>query len=273
MKRIFVCLAVYALFSGIICGQEVRYRFSPDRPLTYNFNMDGDVSYNYEGMDEEKFKVSSKGTVTLETLEVKENSYRVKLTPSKTFLEFNNMVLEDITAQDTARSQMISTAVIEIAKNGEVLSTKEISSGILNFAQILTMMPVFPEKLSSKPWKQSVPSFSLPGIPMCGLEFIYQYNKGTEALSGISFMSNQRINEKRKDGEGEIHFTGLNSSTGGFTFDESLGEIKNFKGIIKLILKASFRTPPAAGKEVPAVQTPPLNMEIRLNVNLSAADR
>jgi len=274
MRRIFLILNAFALFSGIVSGQDVQYKFSQEKPLAYSFKMEGDVSYQYEGAPEEDFKVLAKGGITLDTLGIKEDSYNVRLTPSRTLMQLNNMVLEDITAQETAVSQVISTAVLEIRKNGEISSTQEVKPGILNLSQILMIMPVFPHDIrSGKSWKQVLPAFSLPGVPMCNLEFTYLYTRGTGDASRIGLISNQRINEKRKDGEMEVDFTGLNSSKGEFIFDEVKGEIRNFKGAINLDLQTVFKVPPGAGKEFSTRQSPPLRMRIRINVTLSAPDR
>ncbi len=272
MKKIVGCLAIGILFAGVVRGQEIQYSFSKERPLKYSFSIDGDVSYQYEGIPGQDFKVLSNGSFTLETIEDKGNFYSVRLTPTRTLVKLNDAVLEDITQQDTARSQIISTAVIEIGKNGEIIRTEEISPGILNLSQMLMVVPVFPEKLSL-PWKQTVPAFSLPGVPMCNLKFTYQYISGKEDISKIKLFSNQRIREKRKDGDVDIQFTGLNSSKGEFLFDRGRGEIKSFEGTVELILKTVFQVPPGPEQKVPKQQSLPLTMRIKLNINLSATDR
>jgi hypothetical protein len=270
LKKIFVYLAGFVLSAGIVSGHEVEYRFYKDNPLRYSFSIRGNIYYHYEGAPEEKFSVLSKGEITLETIEDRGDFYIVRLTPSKTLLKLNDMVLEDITAQDTAMSQTISTTVMEIKKNGMVMSAEESNSGILNLSQMLIIMPVFPEKLSL-PWKQTVPAFSLPGVPMCALEFTYRYREGENALSNISLIANSRIRETRKDGATELQFTGLNSSKGEFLFDRSRGEVQRFDGLIDLILKMVFKMPPEGG--ITTKQSPPLTIRIKLNVNLSAVNR
>lgn len=274
MKKIFVCLAGFALFSGIACGQEVQYRFSQDSPLNYSFKIEGDIFYQYEGIPGQEFRVLSKGNITLETLENKGDFYKVKLTPSRTFVELNNMVLEDITTQETARSEIISTAVMDIMKNGKIVSTKEISPGILNLSQMLMMMPAFPDNLrSARRWEQTVPAFSLPGVPMCDLKFTYLYTKGAGDAAKIGLLSNQSIKEKRKDGDVDVNLTGLNSAKGEFLFNESLGEIRSFEGVINLVLTTVFKMPAGPGQETTTKQSLPLKMRIKLNVNLSAINR
>jgi len=272
LKKVFVYLCGLVLFSGIASGQEVEYRFSQDSPLKYSFSMKGDISYQYEGAPEEKFSVLSKGEITLKTLEDKGDFYIVRLTPSKTLLKLNDMVLEDITTQDTAVSQTISTTVMEIKKNGMILKMKESGPGILNPSQMLRIMPVFPEKLTL-PWKQTVPALSLPGVPMCALEFTYMYREGKDALSNISLIPNSRIKEKRKDGNIDVQFTGLNSSKGRFLFDRSRGEVHRFDGLIDLILKTVFKMPSDSEDKITTKQSLPLTMKIKLSVNLSAINR
>jgi hypothetical protein len=272
MKRILACIPLLFLFSFTVSGQEVQYSFSQDRPLSYAFRMEGDIAYYFEGMPGQEFKVLSKGNITLETVEVAEDFYRVKLTPSKTLMELNSMVLEDITAQDTARSQMISTVMMDIKRNGEIVNAEEISPGILNLSQILMILPVFPEKTyQGRKWEQTVPAFSLPGIPLCDLKFTYFYAKESENAVKIDLLSNHRIREKRSDGGRDIEFTGLNSSKGGFSFDKKSGGITDFKGVINLVLKAVYRMPPEPGQKTSRQM--PLNMKIKLNVNLSPADK
>lgn len=271
MKRIFLGLGMFVLFSGMVWGQEVQYRFSQEKPLVYSFKIEGDLSYQYEGIPGEEFKVLSKGNITLETLEVKENSYSIKLIPTRTLIQVNNMVLEDITAQETAISQIVSTALLEIGKNGAILNTKEVNSGILNLSDVLMAIPVFPQGITSgKRWKQTLPAFNLPGVPMCNLEFIYLYTKAVgDTMAKIGLLSNQRINEKRKDKGVDLLFTGLNSSNGEFIFDENTGELRSFKGVVNLDLQTSFKMPPSAGKEVSTKQSLPFKMKIKMNVALS----
>ncbi len=271
MRKIFLLSIVLALFSRVVCGQDVLYRFAKEKPLVYSFKIDGTVSYQYEGVPREEFKVLSKGKIFLETLGIKEDSYNVRLTPSRTFMQLNNMVIEDITAQETAVSQVMSTVVLDIKKNGEILRAEELKSGILNLAQVFMMIPAFPADLhSGKRWTQFMPAFSLPGVPMCGLEFTYFYTKEAgEASSRIRLLSNQRINEKRKNGEIEETFTGLNSSKGEFVFNEVNGEIAGFKGNISLDMQTVFRMLSGADKKSSTRQSPPFRMKIRVNITLS----
>jgi len=264
---VLLCLLVFVVVP-YISSAEPRYQFSTERPLIYSFKMEGDVTYKYEGISEEKFNVSSKGIITLETVEVKDGRYILKLTPSKTVIKVGDTPLEDLTDSETAISQIITTSLVEIKSNGEVVSVKEISPGILDLAQILMILPAFPDKLTS-PWKQRVPAFSIPGIPMCSLTFTYTYSQAKEGTSKIQLLSNQAIKEEKKERDMIVSFTGRNNSNGEFIFDEGKGELKNFDGVIDLILNIVFKVPPSPEQKTSGSQSVPLKVGLKLKVSIT----
>ena len=262
-------LAGLFLNSGICFGQ-VKYNFSTEKPLNYDFKIDGTISYQYEGVPAQEFSVLSKGRIRIDTIEKVGEICAMKLTPSRTFVKLNDMVLEDFTGSETARSQVISAAMMEIRENGEVVSATEISPGILNLSQMLMMIPDFPARLrSGTRWQKTIPAFSLPGVPMCALRFTYVYNPAEEGSSRIELLSNQSIREQKRDGDVSVSFTGRNSSKGEFLFDENEGELTSFSGVIDLILSVVFKVPPGPDQKPSTKQSLPLRMNIKLNVSLS----
>ncbi|MBN1445024.1 MAG: hypothetical protein JW957_02815 [Candidatus Omnitrophica bacterium] len=269
IQRNTLLLSLILLTSGICFGQ-VQYNFLPEKPLNYNFKIEGDISYKYEGVSAQEFTVLSTGRMNLELIEQTGAVFSVKMTPSRTLVKLNGMAIEDFSRSETAVSQLISTAIMEIRNNGEVLSVAEISPGVLNLAQVLMMMPEFPDNVrSGKRWTKTMPAFSLPGVPMCSLKFTYLYNEGKEGVSRISLLSNQPIKERRRDGEVIASFTGKNSSRGEFLFDEKQGELKSFEGVIDLTLQIRFEMPPGPDQKPSTTQSLPLNINIKLNVTLS----
>jgi len=262
-----LCLFMF-LVIPYISSAEPQYKFFKEVPILYNFKIEGDVTYKYEGVSDEKFNVSSKGIITLETVEVKDGKYILKVVPSKTVIKVGDALLEDITDNETAVSQMISTSLVEIKSNGKVVSVKEVSPGILDISQILTILPAFPEKLTM-PWKQTVPAFNLPGIPMCPLTFTYTYSQAKDGISRIQLLSNQAIKEERKEKDVIINFTGRNASKGEFLFDEEKGELKSFDGAIDLILNIVFKVPPSPERKTSGSQSVPLKIGLKLKVSIT----
>ncbi|MCM8762111.1 MAG: hypothetical protein NC905_01395 [Candidatus Omnitrophica bacterium] len=258
---------LYLLTFCGLCFAEPYYQFSPESHLVYSFKIGGDITYKYEGISEEKFNVSSKGIIKLETIEIKDDRYIVKVTPYRTLIKLNDSVLEDITDTETAISQIISTSVIEIKPNGKVMSVKEIRPCILDISQILMLLPAFPEKLNS-PWKQTVPAFSIPGIPMSSLTFTYSYSQAKEGISRIQLLANQPIKEERKEKDVVISFTGRNSSKGEFIFDEEKRELKSFGGLVDLILNIVFKVPSSPEQKTSTKQSIPLKIGVKLNIEV-----
>lgn len=265
MKKIltFIWLFIPCLYS---VGQPL-YQFSSDSPIVYSFSIKGDIKYQYGDAPSEKFNVSSEGTITLKTISTKENTSVVKIIPSRTIIKLNDMVLEDITDIETAVSQVISTSIIEIKPDGRIIHSKEISPGILNISQLFNLLPAFPEKVTA-PWKQNIPAFSIPGIPMCALSFNYSYSQGKEGISRVKIFSSQPIKEERKEEDVVIVFTGRNNSNGEFVFDEKRGEIRDFEGVIDLIMNITFKVPPSPEQKVSTKQSIPLRINIKLNIKI-----
>lgn len=265
-----ILLLTFIFFSSGICFAQPQYNFLPEKPLNYNFRIEGDISYKYEGVSAQEFSVLSRGRMKLELIEQTGNAFSVKMTPSRTLIKLNGMVVEDFTRSETAVSQMISTAIMDIRKNGKVLTVNEISPGVLNLAQILTIMPDFPENVrSGSRWPRTMPAFSLPGVPMCSLRFTYLYDEGKDGISRISLIPNPAIKERRREGEVIAVFTGKNSSKGEFLFNENQGELKSFDGVIDLTIQIKFEMPPGPDQKPSTKQSLPLNINIKLNVTLS----
>jgi hypothetical protein len=261
MRKILFLIFLFLPF--FLFSQE--YKFNQSKPVNYSFQMKGNVGLNYPGTDE-KFNVFVKGNLKIETLGVEDEEYILKITPFKTLVKVNEQILEDITSSETGISSVISTCFVKMKKNGELIEIEEINKGILSISQVLKLLPAFPEKLTSgKRWKQTIPAFNFPGIPMCPLEFNYTYEKkgntGLIQLTGV-----QTIKETKKDKDTKIIFTGTNSSKGNFIFNEEEGEINNFNGNFSLDLNAKFEIPPSPDVKEKTSET--LTVKIKLNLNI-----
>ena len=268
-STIYFISAGFFFLATITYAQQGLYTFCKDSGLTYEFRISGDIVYKMAGIESQNYKVETRGLLKIDLLEVKEDVNVIKLIPSKTFVKLNDMILEDITTQETAISQLISTSIIEIKKNGEVISSKEVTSGIVDLSQTIRLIPAFPEELSSgKRWKQYLSSFNIPGLPMCNLAFLYLYTKENNNSAKVQLIANQPIKEKKKEGDMIMTFTGKNSSSGEFVFDEDKGEIIRFTGKFGLLLNVVFSLPPGPGKERSSQQTMPLNLDVKLDVQM-----
>ncbi|HOK56158.1 MAG TPA: hypothetical protein PKV21_05275 [bacterium] len=264
MRKISILIFLFCPF--FLFSQE--YKFKQSKPLNYTFQMKGDVNLNYPGTNE-KFNVFAKGNLKIETLGIEEEVYILKITPFKTIVKVDEQVLEDITNIETGISSVISTSLVKMKNNGEIIEMAETNKGILSLSQVLKLLPVFSENLSSgKKWKQTIPAFNFPGIPMCALEFNYSYekkgNSGLIHLTGI-----QTIKETRKDKDTKITFDGKNSSKGSFVFNEDEGEISNFNGNFLLDLNTKFEIPPSPDVKEKKIETLTIKIKLNLNITLS----
>lgn len=259
MKKFFIFLILgfpYFLFS------QVYYNFKKEKPIIYSFQLNGKGSLVYPGVQEEKFNVSVKGDLKIETMGIENDFYTLKITPVKTIVKVGEQILEDITKSDTESSSVISTCEIKMKKNGQITEMNEIKKGIITLSQILFLLPVFPENISiEKKWKQKISAFELPGVPMCGLEFEYSYEK-KEDFSEILLTANQTIKETKKEKDVKITFTGKNNSKGKFSFNEKEGEITDFNGNFLLDLNVKYEIPSPTTKKIETVST-----KIHLNLN------
>ncbi|MCM8818559.1 MAG: hypothetical protein NC915_03670 [Candidatus Omnitrophica bacterium] len=260
MKKLLIFLILgfpYVLFS------QVYYNFQKSKPINYYFQLDGKGSLIYPGVQEEKFNVSVKGNLKIEMVEFENDVYTLKITPLKTIVKLNEQIVEDMTKSDIESSSIISTYEVKMKKNGQIVEMNEIKKGILTLSQILFLLPMFPEGLSpDKKWKQKISAFELPGIPMCGLEFEYSYEKKDD-LSEILLFANQSIKETKKDRDINITFTGKNNSKGKFSFNEKDGEITDFNGNFSLDLNIKYEIPSPINKKIEKIST-------KINLNLNA---
>ena len=272
MKLIKTAMSIFffAVSAPLFADREPSYSFSKEKPLVYNFSIRGAIKYATGGFDANKFDVEAKGLLRFETQEARGETFSVKLVPFRTTIKVNEMLIEDFSGEESSVSQFISTSVIEISKNGRISSSREVTSGMLSMAQILRILPSFPGKLHpGRRWKQSIQSFSLPGMPMCNLEFYYLYAGESTNPFKVKLVANQPIKEKKKEGDVTISFTGKNSSTGEFLFDEEKGEIAGFAGNFGLVLNTVFSSPSTTGKEDSTGQSIPVKMDVDLDVKIS----
>lgn len=263
-KKTFFILLFFPLF----LFSQVEYKFQQSKPLNYSFQMKGDVNLNYPGTSE-KFNVFAKGNLKIETLGIEDDTYILKITPYRTIVKVDDQTLEDITNIETGISSVISTVFLKMKKNGEIIEMEETNKGILSLSQVLKLLPVFPEKLTSgKKWKQIMPAFNFPGIPMCALEFNYSYEKkgdsGLIQLTGV-----QTIKETRKDKDTKIIFDGKNSSKGSFIFKENEGQMSNFNGNFLIDLNSKFEVPPSPDIKDKKSETLTIKIKLNLSITLS----
>ncbi|MCK9265781.1 hypothetical protein M0P98_02695 [bacterium] len=271
LKKIGFVLTLMATFfitrTSFISAEE--YLFSPAQSLIYSFKINGDIEHKSSGIMGQSLDIVTEGVFKLELLEEKKDKYIIKLTPCKTFIKLNETVLEDMRKEETSISKVISSSILEIAKNGSIISTKEVTSGMIDMSQIFKLVPAFPEKLySGRKWKQSLSPFALPGVPMCNMDFVYTYMKAPNTLPKIKVVANQAIKEKKQNRDVIINFTGKNSSNGQFVFDNTKGRIETFSGKFNLILNTTFSIPSQERDKKSTTQSMPMNMDIKLDIEL-----
>lgn len=262
MKKIFLISFLMISFSF----SQVYYNFQKEKPLNYDFQIKGNVSFDYSGAGEEKFDVSLKGKIKIETFDQENEIYILKITPYKTLIKLGSQTLEDITSSETMVSSLITTSYIKMKKTGQIIESKELTKGIIEIPEILKILPVFPEKIvSGKRWIQQIPSFELPGIPICPLKFNYIYKKDRE-ISSIILSSNQKIDEIKKEKDIKVIFKGINNSNGTFYFNEKNGEIEKFDGKFLVTLNIKFEVPSVPEKK--KTQSVPLKISLNLDISL-----
>jgi len=233
--------------------------------------MNGTLIYKYEGINPETFKISLRTNLTLNPIKVTEKISIIKIVPRKTFLQLNDFVLEDITRSETMISQLIPSVEITMNKQGEILHSREISTGMINILYLLKILPIFPDiqLFPGKKWEQKIPSFQFPGIPMCNLKFWYFYEGTRKNIARFKLIPNQIIREKKKKDNAIIIFNGKNASSGRLVFNKEKGEIENFNGDFNINLKIIFSTPPNPEQKERGKQSPPLSLNIKLKFSLS----
>lgn len=245
---------------------EIFYNFQKTKPLYYNFQINGKVGFNYSEKEEEKSDVSLEGKLKIEMIDEENGIYTLKITPYKTLIKLTSKIIEDITNSETMVSSILTTSYVKMKKNGQIIETREETKGIVEFSEILKILPIFPEKLfSGKKWVQEVSSFKLPGIPVCSLKFNYAYKKG-ENFSSIILSANQKIDQIQKDKDIKIFFKGKNISNGTFYFNEKKGQVDKFDGKFSLNLDTKFelpQTPEENKKEIV-----PIKISLNLNISL-----
>ncbi|MFN4227579.1 MAG: hypothetical protein ACK4F0_05515 [Candidatus Ratteibacteria bacterium] len=262
---------IFLFFSPIFLFSQVEYKFQQSKPLYYSFQIKGDVFLTYPGTNE-KMNVFVKGNLKIETVGVEDEIYNLKITPFKTFVKINQEVIEDKTNVETGISSVISINFVKMKKNGEIIEITESNKGILTLSQVLKLLPVFPDKVTTvKKWKQVIPAFNFPGIPMCNLEFNYSYEK-KERSSIIQLSGVQTIKETKKDNDTKITFDGKNFSKGSFIFNENEGEIINFEGNFNIDLNTKFEVPPSPDIKRKKSETLTIKIKLNLLVSLSKHD-
>lgn len=258
------CFSFRALFS-----ESLSYKFKKEKPLKYKFKIAGNIFFSYNPEEKNSLPVSASGILNIKTLKEKE-PFIIEITPGKTIITVKDMLLEDITKSDTEISRIVSTVKMEIEKNGKINKIEEIKPNIINIGKLLSLIPAFPEEkiFKGKMWKQKISSFEIPGfLKMCNLTFNYFVSDVKGGKYTIKLLSNQIINEKEKDKDITVKFSGTNNSKGTFIFDAGKGEIEEFNGNFKLHLNVFFIVPPSPGEKTKK-QTLPMKLKIDLSVSL-----
>jgi len=266
MKKI---LFIFLIFPYLLFSESLNYIFQKNIVEKYRFNISGNVAFSYNPNEKNNFNVLASGIINIKPAVKNTSSYILEIIPQKTFIRVNEMILEDITKSDTEISRIVSKVKIEMNKNGEVTKIEEIKPNIINIGKVLNLIPAFPEGkiYKGKMWKQKVSSFEIPGfLKMCNLKFNYFVSEVKGKKYTIKLFANQIINEKEKDKDITIKFSGTNNSKGSFIFDAGKGKLEKFNSNFKLYLKVFFLLPPAPG-EKKQQQTFPMNLKINITVD------
>jgi len=261
IKSIFIFLIL-----PFFCYSQIIYKYDEKSPINYTFQIQGDISFSYPGTPEEKFKFYSKGNLKIETVKTEDDFYYLKVTPLKTIVKVGENVFEDLTSFETGLSFLISSCIVKMKKNGEIVQIDDITDGLLTLKQILKILPVFPENMTyGKKWEQKIPAFSFPGVPMCDIKFIYLYEK----KNFIKLVGSQIIKETKKEGDTKIIFDGKNISNGIFNLNEEDGLIYNFKGDFSIELFIKFEIPPSPDVKNKKTETIPMKVNLSFNLQIS----
>ncbi len=263
---IFFIFSPYFLFS-----ESLNYIFKKDIVEKYRFTISGNVVFSYTPNEKNNFNVLASGIINIKTVAKNTSSYILEITPQKTFIKVNDAIVEDITKSDTEISRIVSKVKIEMNKNGAITKIEEIKPNIINIGKVLNLIPAFPEEkiYRGKTWQQQVSSFEIPGfLKMCNLKFNYFVSKIEGKKYTIELVANQIIQEKEKDKDITIKFSGTNNSKGSFIFDSEKGKIEKFNSNFKLYLKVFFILPPAP-EEKTQQQTLPMDLKINIITNFT----
>jgi len=269
MKKIIFIFFVF--FPYFLFSESLTYIFQKNIVEKYRFNILGNVTFSYNPDEKNNLNVLASGIINIKTVVKNTSSYILEITPQKTLIKVNDIILEDITKSDTEISRIVSKVKIEMNKNGEITKIEEIKPNIINIGKVLNLIPAFPEGkiYRGKTWEQKISSFEIPGfLKMCNLKFNYFISKIEGKKYTIKLFANQIINEKEKDKDITIRFSGTNNSKGSFIFDSEKGKLEKFNSNFKLYLKVFFILPPTPGKKTQQ-QTLPMNLKINLTTNLT----
>ena len=243
------------------------YRF-PDRPpLTYEFAVTGTISFGYEGVSTETMKVKVSAVLPFVPEAASDGVHTLRVAPRKTFIQVNDSVLEDFTSSESV-SSALSTVRLSIADNGRVVSSEDISPGIVSIGKLLSLIPAFPSSTLTpgRRWKQSITTLSFPGIPMPDLEFWYLYDsiRGSDAVFKLT--GDQIIRQTKKQGDVTVTMNGRSSGSGTLLFNTSRGAIEQSSGTITLNLRTVFGLPPVPGEK--AGQSLPMTLNLKVSYTL-----
>jgi len=252
--------------SHLLCFSQVVYKYNEKNIINYSFKIEGNFAFSYPGSAEEKFKIFSKGNLKIETIGTEKDFYHLKLIPLKTFIKIGDNVVEDLTNSETEKSSFISSCVVKMKKNGEIVQIEDTTGGLITLKQILKLLPSFPKKMNiGKRWEQKIPGFNIPGLPMCDIKFVYLYEK----KNLIKLIGSQIIKEIKKEKDTTIIFNGRNISEGLFNFNEEEGLIDNFNGNFSIELYIRFMVPPSPDIKNKIKETIPIKVNLNLNIQIA----
>jgi len=267
-----LAILLLLLSTSLLGAQEqLAYKFSPGKTLNYAVNLDGTVTYGYQGVKPETMKARIKGILALTAESVSSESTVLMVTPRRTLITLNGMTLEDLTACETDVSSVLSTARMALSPEGRVISSEDVVEGMLSIGEMLKMLPSFPREkiLPGARWTQTMPSLRFPGIPLCDLQFNYFYESVQGETAVIALQSNQSIREKKQDKDVSVAINGKNVSSGKFLFNKQAGEIVNFSGVFDVNLFVIFAMPASPELKGKRPDTVPLTAVIKLKLSLA----
>ena len=261
---------IFFIFPCFLFSESLNYIFQKSIVEKYRFNISGNVTFSYNPDEKNNLNVLASGIIKIKTIK-NTPPYILEITPQKTLIKVNDIILEDITKSDTEISGIVSKVKIEMNKNGEITKIEEIKPNIINIGKILNLIPAFPEGkiYKGKKWQQKVSSFEIPGfLKMCNLKFDYFVSKIEGKKYTIKLLANQIIQEKEKDKDITIRFSGTNNSKGSFIFNSEKGKLEKFNSNFKLHLKVFFILPSAPEKKTHQ-QTLPMDLKINITTNFT----
>jgi len=107
---------IFFIFPCFLFSESLNYIFQKSIVEKYRFNISGNVAFSYNPDEKNNLNVLASGIIKIKTIK-NTSPYILEITPQKTLIKVNDIILEDITKSDTEISGIVSKVKIEMNKN------------------------------------------------------------------------------------------------------------------------------------------------------------